>query len=102
MTAATSPRCSATSTDLMSFGGQMTIWSSVAPGMPADIGTSYGGVTPAPPPPCQPWEGAREFRDFLPPGGGRPPPLPGGGGPRPPNRQARRPPPPTQPRSNSG
>src|SRR2546428_11315162 len=47
MTAATSPRSKATSTALMSLGGQITTCSSVAPGTPADMGTSYGGVTAA-------------------------------------------------------
>src|SRR2546427_4234596 len=80
MTAATSPRCSATSTDLMSFGGQMTTWSSVAPGMPADIGTSYGGVTAATAPACPPGKGAGDFRIFVRPGAGRAPRIAGGGG----------------------
>jgi hypothetical protein len=30
--------------------------SSIAPGTPADIGTSYGGFTPATTPSCQPWK----------------------------------------------
>src|SRR3989442_13747013 len=70
MTAATSPRSSAICTALMSFGGQMTTWSSMAPGTPADIGTSYGGVSPPTAAPWQPWEGALDFSDFRAPGGG--------------------------------
>src|SRR3989442_15480308 len=68
MTAATSPRSSATCTALMSFGGQITTWSSRAPGTPADIGPSYGGVTAATAPSCPPGEGPRDFPIFDPPG----------------------------------
>src|SRR2546426_2291997 len=67
MTAATSPRSKATSTALMSLGGQITTCSSVAPGTPADMGTSYGGFTAAAAPACQPREGAASFPHLDPP-----------------------------------
>jgi hypothetical protein len=40
ITPAMSPRSNATSTALLSLGGQMTTWSIVACGTPADHGTS--------------------------------------------------------------
>src|SRR2546428_12424659 len=67
MTAATSPRSKATSTALMSLGGQITTCSSVAPGTPADMGTSYGGVTAAAAPAGPPRKWAARFPNPGPP-----------------------------------
>src|SRR3989475_6638289 len=67
MTAATSPRSKATSTALMSLGGQITTCSSVAPGTPADMGTSYGGFTAAAGPAGPPWKVAAGVTILGPP-----------------------------------
>src|SRR2546425_5205916 len=64
MTAATSPRSKATSTALMSLGGQITTCSSVAPGTPADMGTSYGGFPAAAGPAGPPRQWAASFPDL--------------------------------------
>src|SRR5256884_9384255 len=80
MTAATSPRSKATSTALMSLGGQITTCSSVAPGTPADMGTSYGGVTAAAAPSCPPREWAASLTILDPPPHARSERLGGGGG----------------------
>src|SRR2546426_3806280 len=64
MTAATSPRSRAIWTALMSFDGQIATWSRIEPGTPADIGTSYGGLTPATAPSCQPWKWPVNFTIF--------------------------------------
>src|SRR2546428_13516387 len=77
MTAATSPRSSAFWTALMSFGGQIATWSRIEPGTPADIGTSYGGVTPAAAPSGPPGEGPRDLPLFGRPPEGPPRPTPG-------------------------
>ena len=48
----------------MSFGGASSTSPSTAPGIPADIGTSNGGFTPADTPSCQPWKCPVNFTTF--------------------------------------